>query len=168
MNDFLINGGTPVSLNVKNITFRNCNSPFQLNGELLETMTIYDFKVSHSNPQDQKFIFEFGKEMIFIIKQKGRKSSREKSRIKLLKSTAIMAFGISTIFLSFEPYELRDRLKWLLQGKQAWNNSDLSAQEFVALADKSLESKYTSNKQHKNLPLEGLNWMTIMKLIEEI
>ena len=45
-------------------------------------------------------IFEFGKEMNFDMKQKGQKIKRDQSLIKLLKSPAIMASGISTIFLS--------------------------------------------------------------------
>ena len=45
----------------------------------LETMTNYDFNDSHSNPQDQKVIYEFGKELKLSIKQKGRKSHRDKT-----------------------------------------------------------------------------------------
>ena len=99
MNDFLINGGIPVSLYSSLLTFRDSNESFKLDGDLLETMTNYDFSVNHANPQDQKLIYEFGKEMNFDIKQKGRKSNRDKSMIKLLKSPAIMASGIlKTIF----------------------------------------------------------------------
>ena len=72
-------------------------------------MTNYDFNVSHSNPQDQKLLYEFGNEMKFDIKQKGRKSNRDKSVIKLLKSPAIMASGISNIIvLASDPNKLRD------------------------------------------------------------
>ena len=75
-------------------------------------MTNYVFNVSHSNPKDQKLICEFGKEMNFNIKQKGRKSDRNRSLIKLVKSPAIMASGISkTILLSSDPDELCNRLK---------------------------------------------------------
>ena len=52
------------------------------------------------------------------IKQKGRKSDRDKSMIKLLKSPAVMSSGISTIFLPSEPDELFDRLKLLQQEKR--------------------------------------------------
>ena len=54
MNDFLINRGIPVTLYSERLTFRDSNKSFKLNGDLLERMTIYDFNVSHSNPQDQK------------------------------------------------------------------------------------------------------------------
>ena len=58
--------------------------------------------------------------MKFDNKQKGRKSNRDKSMIKLLKSPAIMASGISkTIFLSSDPDELCNRLKIILQEKHA-------------------------------------------------
>ena len=84
MNDFSINGGIPVTLYSNMLTFRDSNKSFKLDGDLLETMTNYDFNVSHSTPQDQKLIYEFGKEMNFNIKWKGRKSPRDQFLIKLL------------------------------------------------------------------------------------
>ena len=56
-------------------------------------MTSYKFNVDLSSPQDRKINYEFGKEMKFDIKERGRPSNRDKSRIKLLKSPAIMASG---------------------------------------------------------------------------
>ena len=89
-------------------------------------MTNYDFNVSHSNPKDQKLFCEFAKEMNFNINQKGRKSDRDRTLIKLLKSPAIMASGISNIiFLSCDLDELCNRLVLLLQEIQAGNSSDL-------------------------------------------
>ena len=58
MNDFLIVGGIPVSFYSNMLTFRDSNKSFKLDGDLLETMTIYDFNVNHANPQDQKLIYE--------------------------------------------------------------------------------------------------------------
>ena len=98
INDYLINDGIPVTLFSNMITFRDSNKPFKFDGDLSETMTNYDFNVGHSNPKDQKLIYEFGKEMNFNIGQKGRKSDRDKSTIKLLKSPAILASGVTTIF----------------------------------------------------------------------
>ena len=128
---------------------RDSNKSFELDGDLLETMTNYDFNVSHSNPQDQKPIYEFGKKMIFNIKQKWRKSNRDKSPIKLLKSTAIMASGISTIFPPSDPNGLCDRLRLILQEKQSGNNSNINVEEIFAIVDKLLESKCISKKRHK-------------------
>ena len=42
-------------------TYRDSNKPFELDGDLLETMTNYDFNDDQSNPQDRKTIYEFGK-----------------------------------------------------------------------------------------------------------
>ena len=118
MNDFPINEGLPITLVSKMLVFRDSNESFKLDGDLLETMTNYDFSVSLPNPKDQKLIYEFGKEMNFNIKQKGRKSDRNKFMIKLLKSPAIMASEISNIIiLSSDPDELCHRLKLLLQEK---------------------------------------------------
>ena len=141
MNDFLINQCIPVSLYSNMLTFRDSNKSFKLDGDLLETMTNYDFNVNHANPQDQKLLYEFGKEMKFDIRQKGRKSKRDKSMIKLLESPAIMASasGVSkAIFLSSDPDELCNRLKLLLQEKHGGNNSDIINDEIVAIVDKLL------------------------------
>ena len=45
------------------LTFSDTNRSFKLDGDLLETMTNYDFNVSYSNPQDRKLNYKFGKEM---------------------------------------------------------------------------------------------------------
>ena len=147
INDFSINEGIPVTLFSNMLLFRDSNKSFKLDGDLLETMTNYDFNVSHSDPKDQKLIYEFGKEMIFNIKQKGRKSDRDKSMIKLLKSPAIMASGASnTIFLSSDPDELCDRLRLLLQEKHAGKNFDIINDEIVAIVDNLLGYKCITKK----------------------
>ena len=140
VNDFLINDGIPVTLFSNTLIFRESINSFKLDGDLLETMTNYDFNVSLSNPKDRKLIYEFAKEMKYNIRQKGRKSDRGRALIKLLKSPAIMAAGISNIIiLSSDPDELCNRMKLLLQEIQAGNNSDLINQEIVAIVDKLLE-----------------------------
>ena len=152
INDFKINGGIPVTIYSNMLTFKDTNRTFKLDGDLLETITNYDFNVDHSNQQDRKLIFEFGKEMNFDIKQKGRKSDRDESMIRLLKSSAIMASGGSkTKFLSSDPDELCDRLRLLLQEKHAGNKSDIINDEIVAIVDKLLEYKCITKKQHKQI-----------------
>ena len=84
--------------------------------------------------------------MKFDIKQKGRKSDRDKSLIRLLKSPAIMASGISTKFLSENPDELCNKLKLLLQEKHAGNTSNSIGEEIVAIVDKLLTYKCISKK----------------------
>ena len=89
--------------------------------------------------------------MNFIIKQKRKKSERDKSIERLLNSPAILASGVTTIFLSENPNELCDRLRLLLQEKHAGNNSDIINQEIVAIIDKLLEYKCITKKQHKQI-----------------
>ena len=90
--------------------------------------------------------------MNFNNKKKGNKSDRDKSIIRLLKSPATMASGISKAkFLSENPNELCDKLRLLLQEKHAGNNSDLINEEIIAIVDKLLEYKCITKKQHKQI-----------------
>ena len=59
MNDFLMNGGIPVSLYSNMIIFRDSNKSFKLDGDLLETIANYDFNVDHSKQQDRKQFINF-------------------------------------------------------------------------------------------------------------
>ena len=115
LNEFLINTSVPVTLFSNMLTFRDTNKAFEIEGDLLKAMTNFEFNIDHSNPQDRKIIFEFGKEMKFDFKQKGRPSNRAKSVIKLLNSPAIMAPRISAVFLSSDLNAFCDKLKLLLQ-----------------------------------------------------
>ena len=152
MNDFLIHERIPVTLVSNMLIFRDSNKSFKLYGDLLETVINYDFNVGHSNQQDRKLISEFAKEMNFNIKQKRKKSDRDKSIVRLLRSPAIMASGVSkTLFLSSDPNELCDRLKLFLQEKHAGNNSNIINEEIVAIVDKLFEYKCLSKKQHKQI-----------------
>ena len=118
-----------------------------MDGDLLKTITNYDFNVDHSNPQDRKIKNEYGKK--FNIKQKGRKNPRDEFLIRLFKSPDIMAVGISTIFVPENPKDLSDRINISLQEEQAGNNSDVINEDMVAILDKLLEYKCISKKQHK-------------------
>ena len=68
-----MNAGIPITLYSNMLTFRDNNNSFKLDGDLLETMSYYGFNVGHSNPQDQKLINDFGKEIKYYIKQTGSK-----------------------------------------------------------------------------------------------
>ena len=62
----------------------------------------------------------------------------------------LSASGVSkTIFLFSDPDELCNRLKLILQQKQAGNNSDIINDEIVAIVDNLLEYKCISKKQLK-------------------
>ena len=99
-------------------------------------------------------MYDFAKEMHFDLKASGNKSTRDRKLIKLHESPAIMASGITTIFLSENPNELCDRLKLFPQKKQAGNNSDIINEEIVAIVDKLLEYKCISKKQHKQISIK--------------
>ena len=132
------------------INFRDSNKSSDLDGDLLEAITNYDFNVDHSSQQDRKILYEFGKEMKFNSKQKRRKSDRDKSFVRLLKSPAIMASGVSkAIFLSSDPDELCDRLNLLLEEKHAGSNSNIVNEETVAIVDELLEYNCISKNQRK-------------------
>ena len=62
-----------------------------------------------------------------------------------------MASGISTIFLSSYPDELRKTSELLLQEKHGGKNSDMINEDIFALIDKLLNYNRLSKKQHKQI-----------------
>ena len=154
VNDLLMKNKIPITLYGNMITFRDTNKQFELTGNLLELITNKDYNVDHASLADKKLMYDFAKEMHFDMKAAGKKPTRDKTLLKLLKSPGLIvsASGVSkTIFLSSDPDELCDRLKLLLQEKHAGNNSDLINDEIVAIVDKLLEYKCISKKQHKQI-----------------
>ena len=105
------------------LTFRDIGKDFELKGGLLKMITNKNYNVDLASLADKKLMYDSAKEMQFDVRGKGIKYSRHSTLIKLLKSPAIMAGGITdTKFLSSDPGELCDRLKLLLQEKQAGHN----------------------------------------------
>ena len=151
VNDLLIHNTIPITLHDNLLTFRDTNKVFELKGDLLKMITNKNYNVDLASLQDKKIMYDFAKEMNFDMRAQGNKSTRDRTLTKLLKSPAIMASGVTTIFLSENPDELCNRLKLLLQEKQAGNNSDIVNQEIVAIVDKLLEYKCISKKQHKQI-----------------
>ena len=162
VNDLLVNKTIPGTVYNILLTFSDTEKKFDLQ-DLLKMITNKNYNVDLAKLSDKKIIYEFTKEMYFGEKALGNKSATDKSLIRLFKSTAIMASGISTIFLPDNPNELCDRIKLLQQEKQAGNNTNRINEEIVAIADKLLEYKCISTKQHKFLLLNCLNWMKTMK-----
>ena len=111
------------------------------------------YNVDLASLQDKKLMYDFAKEMNFDTNAQVKKSTRDRTLIKLLISPGLLvsASGISTIFLSSDPNELCDRLNLLLQQKQAGINSNTIKDEIVAIVDKLLDYKCISKKQHKQL-----------------
>ena len=152
VNDLKINKLIPITLYGNMLTFRDTNKKFELKGDLLEMITNSKFNVDLASLSDKKLMYDFAKEMHFDLNAPGNKSTRDRKLIKLLKSPALLASGVSkTIFLSSDPDELCNRLKLLLQEKHAGNNSDIINDEIVAIIDKLLEYKCISKKQHKQI-----------------
>ena len=137
VNDLIIKNTKAITLKINLSTFRDTNKVFELKGDLLKMITNNNYNVDLAILSDKKIMYNFAKEMHFDITAPARKSTRHRTLIKILKSPAIMASGISkTTFLSFDPDELCYRLKLLLQEKQAGNNSDIINDEIVAIVDK--------------------------------
>ena len=152
VNDLLIKNTIPITLYNNFLTFRDTGKEFESKGGLLKMITNNNYNVDHASLADKKLMYDFAKEMHFDLKPVGKKSTRYRTHIKLLKSPAITASGVSkTIFLSSDPNEMCDRLKLLLQEKRAGNNFNIINEEIVAIVDKLLEYKCISKKQHKQI-----------------
>ena len=152
VNDLKINNSKPITLYINLLAFRDTNKQFELKGDLLKMITNKNYNVNHTSLSDKKLMYDFAKEMHFDERRVGNKSTRDRTLINLFNSPAIMASGITkTIFLSSDPNDLCDRLKLILQEKQAGNNSDIINEEIVAIVDKLLENKCISKKEHKQI-----------------
>ena len=80
-------------------------------------ITNKNYNVDIASLQDKKLMYDFAKEMTFDLKAQGKKSTRDRTLIKLLKSPGLMASASSvskTIFLLSNYNELSDRLTLLL------------------------------------------------------
>ena len=154
INDLKVNKTIPITLYGNILTFRDTEKKFELTGDLLEMITNSKFNIDLARLSDKKLMYDFAKEMKFDTEALGNKSIRDRKLIKLLNSPGLMvsASGISkTVFLPSDPNELCDRLKLLLQEKQAGNNSDIIIDEIVVINDKSIEYKCITRKQHKKI-----------------
>ena len=150
----LIHSSIPITLHDNLVTFRDTGKVFELKGDLLKLITNKNYNVDLAKLSDKKLMYDFAKELNFDLKAQGNKSVRDRTHTKILKSPGLMfsASGVSkTLFLSSDPDELCDRLTLLLQEKEAGNNSELINAEIIAIADKSLECKCISKKQHRQL-----------------
>ena len=106
VNDLKIHNSIPITLYGNMLTFRDTNKQFELKGDLLEMITNSNYNVDLASLADKKLMYDFAKEMNFDQKVIGKKSTRDKTLIKLLKSPGLMvsASGVSkTIFLSSDP-----------------------------------------------------------------
>ena len=86
-NDLLIHNTIPINLHEKLLTFRDSSKVFELKGDLLEKITHKNYNVDLAKLLDKKLMYNFAKEMNFDIKTIDKKSTRDRTLIKLLKST---------------------------------------------------------------------------------
>ena len=154
VNDLLIHNTKPVTLHDNFLTFRVTGEIIELKGGLLKMITNKKFYVALTILSDKDLMYDFAKEMRFDVNAHGKKSTRNRTLIKLFKSPGlglmVSASGVSkTMFLPSDPNELRDRLKLLLQERQAGNNSDIINEEIFTIVDKPLVYKCISTKQHR-------------------
>ena len=115
INDLKTQNSMPITSHDILLTFRDTGKVFELKGDLLKMITNSNYNVNHASLSDKKLMYNFAKEMYFDLKAVGNKSTRNRTLIKLLKSPAITASGVTTIFLPENPDELCNRLKLLLQ-----------------------------------------------------
>ena len=147
VNDLLIHNTLPITSHDNFLTFRDTGKVLELKGDLLKMITNENYNVCLASLSDKKSRCDFAKEMNFDLKAQGKKSNRDRTLIKLIKSPAIMASGFSkTLFLSSDPKEHCDRLRLLLEEKQAGNNSEIINEEIVAIVDKILQCECISRK----------------------
>ena len=138
LNDLKINKTIPITSYGNILTFRDTGKQFEMKEDLLEMITNSKINVDLASLSDKKLMYDFEIEMNFDQKAAGNKFIRGRKLIKLLNSPGLIfsASGVSkTIFLSSNPNELCDRLKLLLQEKQAGNNSDIINEKIVVIID---------------------------------
>ena len=98
VNDLFIKNTIPITLYGNILTFRDAGKQFELERDLLEMITNKNFNVDLANLQDKKLVYDFAKEMNFDLKALGKKSTRDRTLMKLLKSPAIIASRVTTNF----------------------------------------------------------------------
>ena len=96
--DLLINNTITVTLYNNLLTFRDTGKKFELQKDLLKMMTNKNYNVDLASLSVKKLISDFAKEMYFDVNAPGKKGTRDRSLMGLLKSPDILlsACGIST------------------------------------------------------------------------
>ena len=76
---------------------------FELIEDLLKMIINNKYKVDVASLSDTKKMFDFAKDLYFDVKVTGKKSTRDRTLRKIVKSPAIMASGISAYFYHLIP-----------------------------------------------------------------
>ena len=89
--DLLIKSTIPITLHDNLLTLRDTGKVFELKGDLLKMITNNKYNVYLASLSDKKQMYNFAKEMNFDVRGQGRKSTRDRTLINLIRSPAIMA-----------------------------------------------------------------------------
>ena len=73
------------------LKIRDTDKEFELQGDLLKMISERNFYFDLAKLSDKKLMFEFAEDMYFDEKALGKKSTKNKSLIRLLKSPAAKA-----------------------------------------------------------------------------
>ena len=95
VNDLLMKNKIPITLYGNMLTFRDTNKQFELKGDLLEMITNSKYNVDLASLADKKLMYDFAKEMHLDQKAVSKKSTRDRTLIKLLKSPGLMVSASS-------------------------------------------------------------------------
>ena len=114
--DLLIHNTIPITLYNNMLTFRDIGRKFELKGDLLERITNKNYNVDLAELSEKNLIYDFAKEMNFDLKAIGKKSTRNRTLIKLLKSPGLLVSASSvskTIYITSDPNKLCNGMKLL-------------------------------------------------------
>ena len=97
VNDLKINKTIPITLYNNLLTFRETGKEIELKGDLLKMITNKNYNKDLASSSDKKLLYDFAKEMHFDERGQGRKSTRDRTLIKLLKTPGLIvsASGVS-------------------------------------------------------------------------
>ena len=90
VNDLLIQNTIPITLLYNLLTFRGVGKVFELKGDPWKMITNKNYTVDLASLANIKLMYDFAKEMNFNVKGLGRKTTRDSTLIKLLKSSSLI------------------------------------------------------------------------------
>ena len=93
INDLLIHNTIPITLYNNLLTFRVTVKEFELTGDLLKLITNKNYNVDLASLSDKILMYDFEKELNFDLKAQGKKSTRDRTLIKITKITNNHGFG---------------------------------------------------------------------------
>ena len=97
VNDLLVHNTIPNTFYSNLLTVRDTGKELELKGDLLKMITNENYNVDLAKLSEKKIMYDFAKEMHFDVKAQGNKYTRDRTLIKLLKSSGLMvsASGVS-------------------------------------------------------------------------